>query len=153
MHVHLNALLRAAGAQRVVVSGRAQVPGGINDSEPGLGPLGGVASVISTLADGAVWLLVLAIDTPRLTPESLRLLEPTSDRDYRQFQAHPLPLGIRVNPRTRQSLAMCLQQTAASNRSLRAWLAMLQGEQLALNPALSWQLQGANTPEQWQALQ
>ncbi len=48
------------------------------DEQPGRGPLGGIASALG--AAGAAFLVVLAVDLPRMTPEFLRgLLEQATD--------------------------------------------------------------------------
>lgn len=153
MHAHLRALLGAVGAEQIVLSGRAEFEDGLADQRPGMGPLSALASVFAAQAHNGVWLLILAIDMPRLSAETLRMLCPNCDEDYRCFDQQVLPLGVRLSEKTRRALGDCAQDANSSQRSIRQWLSRLTGTRFEITPALRWQLQSANTPEQWQALQ
>ena len=104
MHQHLRAVLLAAGAGRVILSGRAELDGGLADQNPGQGPLAALASVVNSIAPQKAWLLVLAVDTPKLAAHTLQLLRPPGELDYHCFQEHVLPFGVQLNDKTRQTV-------------------------------------------------
>lgn len=74
--VHMLTIARAAGADRIVVSGAPEKYGAfapcIPDQFPGAGPLGGIASILRALPGPPV--LALACDMPLMLPEFLRWL-------------------------------------------------------------------------------
>lgn len=153
MHAHLCELLERAGATRVLVSGRRELKGGVADAQAHRGPLCGLAAVFSMLPICPSWLLVLAIDMPRLRPETLWALAPGPGYDYRSYRDYRLPLGVQLSAKTHHSIRSCAAATEPAKRSLGHWLAQLKGQQLDTNDAIAWELQSANTPQEWQALQ
>ena len=71
------ATLTATGAGEVFISGRPDGPwapelGSIPDDAPDCGPLGGITAALRHCS--SPWLLVLAVDMPKVTPAFLRAL-------------------------------------------------------------------------------
>lgn len=139
-------LLLAAGADPVLVSGAR--PGGIPDCRPGLGPAGGLASVIQAqpqLIDRLV--LVVPVDMPYLTASSLQRLAAVPEGAC--FRRRPLPLSLRVSP----ALADRLQARIGDEHGLSMRAV---GEMAALReippPRAAAELENVNTPAEWRAL-
>lgn len=146
---HMQALLREAGAARVVVSGdhpgdHDSVPDRIRD----IGPLGGVASVAEVLPDGV--LLLVPVDMPLLTPALLAALA-AADGDCVCHDGYMLPMRLRLDNRLRSRLGQ-MPQWPSPARSLRGLHAAMGGIHLALPADGSGQLANCNTPGQWQEL-
>ncbi len=148
---HMQSVLVAAGVGDLKISGELAGYAGIPDLQAGLGPLGGLASVAATLADGE--LLVLPVDMPRITPALLRrLLATPLQRPCRRFEGMVLPLRMRVDTTTRQVLAGILAE-ANSSRSLRNLQARLGVEELPITSDEKRLLINCNTPQEWEAIQ
>ncbi|MBV2209382.1 MAG: molybdenum cofactor guanylyltransferase [Thermomonas sp.] len=143
---HMQALLHAAGAQRVVVSGNYPEENGIPDLISELGPLGGLTSVASALPDGP--LLIVPVDMPQLTPELLTTLAQRPEHCL-CYAEHMLPMRLQLDATSRQFLSTCAQRPPRE-RSLHALHAALQGQFLAIPEGALAQLHNVNTPEQWQ---
>ncbi len=122
------------------------------DSQPGLGPLGGLATALGQ-SDTAV--LALACDLPLLTPDAVRWLGTQLGRG----NEHGLivvndgkwePLFSVYRP---ACLPLIEARLAEGRRSLHG---LIESGQFAFIDAPDWvaaQLVNVNTPEQWQALQ
>ncbi|WP_022973066.1 molybdenum cofactor guanylyltransferase [Xanthomonas maliensis] len=148
---HMQALLRTAGAHEVLVSGRYPDAGGIADAQPGLGPLGGLASVVKTLADTTV-LLVVPVDMPLLpVPLLARLLDAPVEAACAIFDDQRLPMRLRVDARLRTRLAGLLEGEGSA-RSLHALQAGLHCHRVAVTPNERAAFVNCNTPEQWSRL-
>jgi molybdopterin-guanine dinucleotide biosynthesis protein A len=145
---HMQALLRAAGAARVLVSGGQAGPGAIADAVAHAGPLGGIASVAGQLADGP--LLVVPVDMPRLTPVLLRAIADDGS-PCACYRGHALPLWLRLDARSRQAIDALMRQAPAL-RSPRALHAALQGHILAVPSGADAALANCNTPQEWEAV-
>lgn len=141
--------LRESGVARVIVSGAYPDCDAIPDRFAGLGPLGGLASVADALPDGPM--LVVPVDMPLLSPGLLRYLREHPATACACFEAHPLPLRLRLDRVSRSALALLLAG-AARGRSLRALHAALGGETLALPTPWQGQLRDADTPAVWRRL-
>jgi molybdopterin-guanine dinucleotide biosynthesis protein A len=123
------------------------------DIQPGLGPLGGLATALRRSDTTAV--LALACDLPLLTPEAVRWLGTQSG----QGKEHGLivvnngnwePLFSIYTP---ACLPLIEARLAVGKRSLHG---LIEAGQFAFRDAPDWiaaQLANINTPEQWQALQ
>lgn len=146
---HARATLEAAGAAAVVVSGRYPGFDGIPDATPGLGPLGGVASVVAAVPDGV--LLLVPVDMPLLTPALLRELAAHDAAACVTYRDHILPMRLSVETRSRVEIARLLSDPTAG-RSLRALHAALDGRTIELGAGGAAELFNCNTPEQWQAV-
>lgn len=146
---HACATLQAAGATSVIVSGRYPDYAAIPDTQPGLGPLGGLASVIEAVPDGV--LLVVPVDMPLLTPVLLQLLAGHDTAAGAAYRDHILPMRLRVDDRCRTVVARLVSDPAA-RRSLRALHEALGGEFIPAPPEHLAELINCNTPQQWEAV-
>lgn len=157
---HMRDLCLAAGCARVLISGDpALIPGAIADRDPGLGPLGGVASTLATL-DGEYRatptarrrILLLPVDLPLLTTQTLQgLLQAGNDARAAHFSGHPLPVLLQDSAALRTALASTLAAPHTRDRSLQALQRVLAARELALPADLARTLVNTNTPEDWLA--
>ncbi|NIJ78685.1 molybdopterin-guanine dinucleotide biosynthesis protein A [Xanthomonas campestris] len=147
---HMQALLRDAGAHKVVISGDRPDYAGIADAQPDLGPLGGLASAIDRVAD-ATTLVVVPVDMPLLSGPLLdRLLAPPHRRCV-TFEDQMLPMRLYVDGVVREALT-ALMAGPGSSRSLRALQAALQCHRVAVTASERTAFVNCNTPEQWSQL-
>lgn len=85
--------LRDAGAGRVIVLGCPGEPDGWPDPDAGKGPGVALAAALARLSDdGPVQALVIPVDMPGLTPDSLTAL--TAGGTSAHYSGEPLPLFI-----------------------------------------------------------
>lgn len=143
---HQIALLRAAGAREVWISGGQQRPDAMPDRWPDLGPLGGLASAAEALPDG--WLLLLAVDMPRLDRAVLDQLLTVAGKRGACFRGHPMPCLLRLDDALRGELRGRLQ-AAPRERSLHALQAALDLQVIDPDPDTVQRLLNCNTPEEW----
>jgi molybdopterin-guanine dinucleotide biosynthesis protein A len=150
------AALRAAGepAPRVLVSGDVAGHECLPDAAPGLGPLGGLATVLGRLpAADAGWLLVVPVDLPALTPAPLAALlaAPREGAAALAFEGEALPALLRLDARVRAAVAA---RAAASGRDRAVWRLLddLGARRIPVDPGLAHELANANTPEELQAV-
>lgn len=146
---HMHALLREAGAQPVVVSGAYPEFDGVVDVIPGQGPLGGLYSVVQTLPDGIAW--VVPVDMPRLDVALLHRLHDAPEAACVIFAGQPLPMRLRIDVRTRETLARLLADPDGP-RSLRILQQTLGTVELAEREEAAGRLANCNTPEQFKEL-
>lgn len=118
---HMQALLHSAGAQEVLVSGDRPGHPGIVDTQPDLGPLGGLASVIAQLSD-ATTLVVVPVDMPLLSMPLLERLLAAAPQRCVTFDAQMLPMRLCIDAGVRESLAALM---AGGFRPLAARLATI----------------------------
>lgn len=151
---HMRALLLKAGAARAVVSGSAD---GAGDATPGVvldrgfrrGPVGGLASVVASRADGV--LLVVPVDMPVLPP-TLPSALPDADGTRRSVSAGFVsPMRLLLDAGSRAVLAE-FEASAGKGRSLRD-LQTRMGHtlQLPVKGGADAFING-NTPGQWRQL-
>lgn len=146
----MQALLREAGAQHVLVSGDRPDYAGIADAQPDLGPLGGLASVVARVAD-ATTLVLVPVDMPLLSVALLgRLLAPSQHRCV-AFEDQMLPMCLCIDTGVREALT-ALMAGPASSRSLRALQHALQCHRVAVTASERGAFVNCNTPEQWSEL-
>ncbi len=143
--------LTAAGADPVLVSGDRPAYDCVPDQQPGLGPLGGLASVLAERPGlGGRVLLVTAVDTPGLGADELLALVRNlgGGEPGVYFQNHPLPLALRVTP----ALQQCLGKLLAEGRGapVHRLAAAMGFRHLSAEHA---DLRNINTPQDWQAFQ
>ncbi|MCL1532621.1 molybdenum cofactor guanylyltransferase [Xanthomonas nasturtii] len=146
----MQALLRKAGAQQVLVSGNRPDYAGIADAQPDLGPLGGLASVLARVPD-AITLVVVPVDMPLLSAALLSKLVAPSQHRCVAFEDQMLPMCLRIDAGVREALSM-LMAGAAPSRSLRALQRSLQCHRVAVTASERAAFVNCNTPEQWSAL-
>ena len=144
---HMHALLRAAGARQVVVSGHRPEFDGVPDVQPDTGPMGALAQLSPCLQDGH-W-LVVPVDMPLLTADLMQALL-SVDATCACVEDHTLPMALRLDTGVRAVMDDIGARTGRE-RSLRALQQRLQAVQL---PASPWRaaLRNSNTPEDWAAL-
>ncbi|WP_238382918.1 molybdenum cofactor guanylyltransferase [Cognatilysobacter segetis] len=141
------ARLREAGAEQVLVSGERPAHAGVPDRTAGLGPVGGLASVMAACPDGAA--VVVPVDMPRLSPGALRRLVDALDTARAvYFDGHPLPCGLRVDDATRAAIAACVA-AAPHGPALRSLLRGLGAVTLQATDAADFE--NVNTPAAWAA--
>jgi molybdopterin-guanine dinucleotide biosynthesis protein A len=138
------AALRAAGAERVAISGSRA--GGIPDRWPGAGPVGGIASAIEGLPDGE-W-LVVPVDMPWLGNEVLAPLLASRTNAATHWQDHPLPMRLTMNPSTRDVLADFMTRTGPGC-SVSALQQRLGATTLPVDGLDTRWLLNCNTPDEW----
>ncbi|MEA9565843.1 MULTISPECIES: molybdenum cofactor guanylyltransferase [Xanthomonas] len=146
----MQALLRDAGAQDVLISGQRPDYDGIADTHPDLGPLGGLVSVIDQVAD-LTTLVVVPVDMPLLSTQLIaRLLTPAQQRCV-TFDEQMLPMRLCIDASVREALST-LMHGAAASRSLRALQRSLQCHRVAVTDSERAAFVNCNTPEQWSQL-
>ena len=149
---HMAELLTKAGVESVVVSGNVPGVRCIPDRTAGLGPLGGLNSVLMNAPSFYTSLLLVPIDMPLLNPSSLReLSKRATNFDAVHFQDCELPAAFRVNAALRESLERLLSSPEKGRRSMRALLEVLHAEAVPAPDAA--QLRNANTPRDWEEVQ
>lgn len=146
---HMQALLISAGAEPVRISGDHPALGGVPDSVPRCGPLGGLHSVVQTLPDGLAW--VVPVDMPHLDVRLLWQLRTEGDAACVVFADHPMPMLLRIDPSSRALLAAMVAD-ANGPRSLRSLQRRLGARELPLPAGAERCLFNCNTPEQWKEL-
>lgn len=149
---HLRDVLLTAGCTQVLVSGNfpVDIPAAIADTTPGLGPLGGIATLAAPLESGAT-LLVVPVDLPLLDATTLRaLLDAQPDAAALHYATHALPARFRLDDAFRDALAACLADENPRRRSVQALAAALAAGELPLDAGAAQALTNANTPEEWQ---
>lgn len=145
---HLIDVLREAGVSDVHVSGRQPDGRGIPDRHPDLGPLGGLASALPVIADGA--LLVVPVDLPLLDPDLLTPLLAHSEASAVRFRMQPMPLRLQVDAALRREVEALLDAEPAQ-RSMNTLFSRMQGIEITCPEALSGALLNCNTPQDWDA--
>lgn len=153
----LNRVARTTGCP-VVVVGRPAPDGWSDpatrffvDEEPGLGPLGGLATALRRLKTPV---LALACDLPRVDTELLDwLLKAWSSRGGDGLAAarggEPEPLLAVYSP---DLLPVIERRLAEGRRSLKGVLAEVGAATLEVPAAWAERLDGVNTPEEWARL-
>ncbi|MFC7001357.1 molybdenum cofactor guanylyltransferase [Pseudobowmanella zhangzhouensis] len=140
---HMQQLAFAVSAKQVLVS-RNQ--GFIHDlAQPMLhqqGPLAGILASLSHCTSDR--LLVLAVDTPLLTADSLQLLLNAAANQATYFTDSPLPCVLPVSASLANQIE---QQLHAGKRSVKQLLDQLGALSVASSAS---ELLNTNTPEQWQ---
>ena len=145
---HMHALLRAAGACEVIVSGDRPGFDSVPDTQPDTGPMGALAQLAPRLRDG-MW-IVVPVDMPLLTIEVLHALL-AADAACTCVESHAMPMALRLDAGVRATLEEIGGLTGRAC-SLRALQQRLHTVHL---PSSSWKqvLRNCNTPEDWVALQ
>lgn len=145
---HMQALLIAAGADEVIVSGDRPDLGGVPDATSGTGPMGALAQLAPRLRQGA-W-IVVPVDMPLLSADLLHALL-AADAACACVEGHALPMMLRMDRDVRAAM-QSVGARSGRERSLRALQQRIDTQPL---PAARWQqvLCNCNTPEEWTALQ
>ncbi len=142
------AVLRAAGAGAVRVSGNRPAYDGIPDAIPGSGPLSGLAVVAARCPDAD--LLVIPVDMPRLSAPLLqRLRADTRSVGCLRYAEHVLPMRLRWDARCRAILDALTRAADPRLRSLRALQQRIGFDELDLSADDAMELIDCNTEEVW----
>lgn len=141
--------LRASGVDDVQVSGQRPAWRGIVDTQPGLGPLGGIAGIAAAVA-GEAELVVIPVDMPLLEATLLRRLR-TEQPQARGLRCagHVLPMRLRLDAQSRAQIATLLRESEPRRRSLRALQQALDCAEIALDADEAGQLVDCNTAQRW----
>jgi molybdopterin-guanine dinucleotide biosynthesis protein A len=132
----------------VLVSGDRPAHAGVADATPGLGPVGGLATVIAHCDDGDA--VVVPVDMPRLRMATLTALRDALAHSRAAcFEAHPLPCALVVDAAARAALAAVVAN-APRGASMRSALQALGAVALPCTGAEDFA--SVNTPEAWAAL-
>jgi molybdopterin-guanine dinucleotide biosynthesis protein A len=141
--------LQAVPCEQIWISGDR--PAGthpcIPDRVTGLGPLGGLASVIPHSA--STHLVIVPVDMPQLIPDLLRmLLTSVGDADAAIFRNHPLPFVCKITNRLTETLdSLCAPQVPSRHRSFQTLSRCLQTQEILLSHTFEQNLRNFNTPE------
>lgn len=139
----------------LLVSGQLEGYRCVPDLQPGIGPLGGLQSVISGLQDGR-FAIFLPVDQPEMSSATLgRLTSAARDDDQAlAFEGHEMPLVLQATPGSRRVLgALCDVGCPARQRSVRELLARIGARRVARGPVSEREFFNANTPEEWQQVE
>lgn len=144
-------LLAETGVEKVIVSGEGH---DIADSQPLLGPIGGIASVLSQVHCQAA--LIIPVDLPLMTAHVLTQLKQTGELSgcAVHFERHPLPLYLPTNGFTELFFSQTLQSAVNKQGkapSIKALLKQVPHKQIACSNSIT--LTNTNTPEQWRHAQ
>lgn len=153
---YVRAVMADAGCREVLVSGRPHDlrpdEPAVDDAAAGLGPLAGIAAALAARpAAGGHW-LVVPVDLPLLTADTLRLLlTGGGGAPAACFHDHPLPALLQDTPALRTTLANLLRRPEARSRSLQGLLAAVGAVTLPLPAVAAATLANTNTPDEWTA--
>lgn len=137
---HMQQLVSQAGASQIIISRNQQ--GCIADITPDQGPLGGILSVLAHCTQPQ--LLIMPIDTPLLSVNSIKQLLATPNGTAAYFAEHPLPCVLPNSDALKQRI---IKQLETGQRSVKVLLQWLNAIELSANNA---ELINTNTPAQWQ---
>lgn len=151
-----------AGARaEILVSGAVAGFRCVSDRAPGLGPLGGVASVLGALPPaprrdhGPEGLLIVPVDMPSLAAESMSALirfwtSTCGAWDGAAFAGRELPLLLSLSGRVRNAVeALCGESVAPGLRSIRELQCRLRVLPLDTKSCAEREFLNANTPDDW----
>ena len=151
--------LQQAGCARVFISGEHRAGAAIdNDSIRAIpdltadqGPVGGILSVMEQLQGNYDWLLIIAVDMPRLTAEELRPLLHNLDAAGagRYVADSHFPLLLAISDAHINTIREQLESDTKRGRSLYRLLKNLGVSEWQM-AADEGQYINVNTPEQWQ---
>lgn len=139
--------LKSLPCDQVRVSGDHPGYQGIPDRFSGLGPLGGLASVLPF--EDFTHLIVVPVDMPRLQPKHLQtLLDSVQDADAAVFKNYPLPFACRHSQRLIETLdSLCAPEVPSRHRSFKTLGSCLQTREIALPRDWEPDLRNFNTPD------
>lgn len=138
------ALLKSAGAERVLIAGRPDLPGGLPDASPGAGPARAAADALLALADaGAEMALVMPVDMPLMTVETLHVLIAAAAGGAAAYEGHPLPFCARLRGAPLETAA------PRSMHDLLGTLSALWFPTEGMDPRI---FANVNTPEEWERI-
>jgi molybdenum cofactor guanylyltransferase len=153
------ALLDAAGAKQVLVSGRAEHSQGIPDLLPHCGPPGAVLSLLSWLEQqqrlAQLPLLMIPVDMPLLTAATVKQLLASADVGRgAYFSGEVFPCVLPASPAllTHLRALFATEQHLGGQRSLRALLKFCAALEVPSTGIAASEFSNVNTPAEWQTL-
>jgi len=143
---HMKNKARSLGSERVLVGGGPY--GDLPDPVGGAGPAASLIALAGVEGGPSRW-LVIPVDMPLLMPPLLqRLVAAAPDGAF--FAAHPLPLALSMDSRTRGVLQGVRADLATGQSiSVRHILTQIGATALAPSQGELEQLVNANTPDEW----
>ncbi|MDR0780744.1 MAG: molybdenum cofactor guanylyltransferase [Pseudomonadales bacterium] len=151
------ALLEAAGAEFVLLSGTVEGRLCIPDTRADLGPPGAVLSVIEHVREhyglDGVNLLFVPVDMPLLSAASLKhLLDASVNATACHFDNQVFPCTMKATPDLYTYLkSLCSAgATGGGKRSMRGILTWLQSKVVPTAGIAELEFLNVNTPEEWQ---
>lgn len=153
-------LLKDAGADVVLTSGRPQLTDGFPDLFPNCGPPGAVLSTLHWMRqhhglDGSL-LLFLPVDMPLLeTSTVLELVEAGREVAGCHYERQVFPCTMKATEQLYGHLQQEFRQgqEPGGRRSMKAILTWLDARSLPVDAAREPQFLNANTPEDWAQVQ
>ena len=152
-------VLQDAGCQRVLLSGKTRpdwLGTSIPDLAPDAGPVGGIISVLQTLAaheTQPVTILFVPVDAPLLSPDLLQMLLAQTQQDGCAIEGTPLPVALRTTPVVMNQCALILPAIqAGESRSVKQFLQPFNLVRIQLTDAINPCLCNVNTPTEWEGL-
>lgn len=151
--VRLRGALAGMPAARVLVSGRVDGFECVEDLEPALGPMGGIASVLDRLTkepgrESAI--LVVPVDMPGLTARTLAdLISAWREGSAAAvaYRSQELPLVVEVSRASLEAARAAVEEREVSgSRSIRAFLRRLGARWIEETRVPEAELLNANTP-------
>lgn len=149
-------------ARRVTLCGVVAGMAGIPDSEPGLGPLGGLLSGMrfarSSRGPAAGWLVVVPVDMPLLSAATLSGLVaaiPDARRSGARlvsYAEHELPLALEASEATEEAVSRRCRVGAGASRSVRALIGELPSVRLPISDGMRATMLNLNRPEDLESL-
>lgn len=144
------AILREAGVDRALVSGRRPGYDAVADIEKEHGPLGGLAS-IATAIEADADLLIIPVDMPLLTPTLLsQLARARPAARCLRYAERVLPMRLRLDNASRAILQKVMSANTPRQRSLRHLQQIMRVEEIPLSPESVDQFSDCNTRTDWE---
>ena len=147
-------------SERILLCGTVPGRSCLPDAESGLGPLGGILTVVRQLMTASLartpWLLVLPVDMPLLGPEVLgRLVDAvpqaeTCEYEGVGYEGFELPFLIHCVPGLDATVETLCREGHPSRRSIRGLLERVKLFRLPLPPSDQQRMFNANSPSQWE---
>lgn len=152
-------LAELLGPENVLVSGQRE--GAVSDLIPGLGPIGGIATLAaseSTLPE--VWLLVIPVDMPLLEKRVLEQLVESANVKERSgccavhFEGYEFPMAFLCDSDSRNILSeLCSEEVSPSMRSVNMFLRRLGAETIRPESGDERCFRNVNFPRDWEELE
>lgn len=125
----------------------------IKDSSESKGPLSGILSCLQTL--NQQFCLFIPVDMPLLNMQVLDVIinqHQTEPGNY-YFSNSVFPIIVEANAKNLSCLADVLSLPVAKQRSIKAFLNLIQATEIEIPKELASAMVNTNTPEQWQHIQ
>jgi molybdopterin-guanine dinucleotide biosynthesis protein A len=154
------AMLEAAGAEFVLLSGKVEGRSCIPDSHPRSGPPGAVLSVLEHVREhyglDGVDLLFVPVDMPLLSEAAVKhLVESSVNAAACHFENQVFPCTMKATPDLYTYLKDLFNDGSelGGKRSMRGILTWLQSKVVTTNGIAELEFLNVNTPDDWQRIQ